>query len=324
MDNSSEDTNNPPKVDIGSMTAADLELFQSTPSGDVSSPQSAGSGLVTARGTADGLILRIDARVDETSMMIAVREFVESRKKFLFGNEVAIEWVGGNPREETEIRLKSLLLEDFNMKVRHMALRHSVEVETELDAKKEVSKPSIKSINPPSKNEKASVVPFEQKRTLSSNSGRNSRMSDDEAVSLFGGVESFGSPADLSGSWDEANGRVLFATLRSGQKIESEHSVVIFGDVNSGAEIISGGDVIVFGSLRGVAHAGAYDETGGGRIIMALSLHPTQLRIGSIISRGSADGSKGVTPEFARVDGTSIVVEAYTTKAVLGFRKDEL
>ncbi len=46
-------------------------------------------------------------------------------------------------------------------------------------------------------------------------------------------------------------------SLRSGQKIESEGSLVIIGDVNSGAEVIASDNIIVLGALRGLAHAGA-------------------------------------------------------------------
>lgn len=46
-------------------------------------------------------------------------------------------------------------------------------------------------------------------------------------------------------------------SLRSGQKIEYEGSLVIIGDVNAGAEVIAGENIIVLGELRGLAHAGA-------------------------------------------------------------------
>jgi septum site-determining protein MinC len=114
-------------------------------------------------------------------------------------------------------------------------------------------------------------------------------------------------------AWDDADTRTIHATLRSGQRVETEHSLVIIGDVNSGAEIIAGGDIVVLGTLRGVAHAGAYDETGGGRVIFALNLVPTQLRIGSVISRGSSEGTSGA--EVARVEGNLIVVEPYISKS---------
>ena len=46
-------------------------------------------------------------------------------------------------------------------------------------------------------------------------------------------------------------------SLRSGQKVESEGSIVIIGDVNSGAEVIASDNIIILGALRGLAHAGA-------------------------------------------------------------------
>ena len=39
-------------------------------------------------------------------------------------------------------------------------------------------------------------------------------------------------------------------SLRSGQKIEFEGSVIVVGDVNPGAEIKAGGNIIVLGSSR--------------------------------------------------------------------------
>jgi septum site-determining protein MinC len=123
-----------------------------------------------------------------------------------------------------------------------------------------------------------------------------------------------------SALWDDADTRIICRTLRSGQKIETEHSLLIVGDVNSGAELVAGGDIVVLGAMRGVAHAGAFDETGGGRFIFALDLQPTQLRIGSIISRGSGS-NRANGPEIAKVDGNIIVVETYSNKALLGMRR---
>jgi septum site-determining protein MinC len=122
-------------------------------------------------------------------------------------------------------------------------------------------------------------------------------------------------------SWDEPDARVIYGTLRSGQKVETEHSVVVFGDVNSGAEVIAGGDVVILGTLRGIAHAGAYEESGGGRVIFSINLKPTQLRIGLVISRGSGSEDaestpRGGLPEVARVEGNMIVVEPYQSRTV--------
>ena len=46
-------------------------------------------------------------------------------------------------------------------------------------------------------------------------------------------------------------------SLRSGQKLEFEGSLVIIGDVNSGAEVIAEENIVVLGALRGLAHSGA-------------------------------------------------------------------
>ena len=45
-------------------------------------------------------------------------------------------------------------------------------------------------------------------------------------------------------------------SLRSGQKLETEGSIIILGDVNSGAEVIASDNIVVLGPLRGLAHAG--------------------------------------------------------------------
>jgi septum site-determining protein MinC len=100
-------------------------------------------------------------------------------------------------------------------------------------------------------------------------------------------------------------------TVRSGQVIRHEGDVVVYGDVNPGAEIIADGDVLVWGKLRGVVHAGA---TGNEQAVVgALLLAPTQLRVGSLISR-APDKPKKKAPgaEMARVRDGRIVIESWT------------
>ena len=46
-------------------------------------------------------------------------------------------------------------------------------------------------------------------------------------------------------------------SLRSGQRLEVDGSVVILGDVNSGAEVMASDNIVILGNLRGLAHAGA-------------------------------------------------------------------
>ena len=46
-------------------------------------------------------------------------------------------------------------------------------------------------------------------------------------------------------------------SLRSGQRLEYDGSLVVIGDVNAGAEVIASENIVILGNLRGLAHAGA-------------------------------------------------------------------
>ncbi len=70
-------------------------------------------------------------------------------------------------------------------------------------------------------------------------------------------------------------------SLRSGQKIEFEGSLVILGDVNAGAEVLAGENVVVLGILRGMAHAGAKGNKEA--IIAAASIESAQIRIANVV-----------------------------------------
>jgi len=140
----------------------------------------------------------------------------------------------------------------------------------------------------------------------------NSRNVYTERVSNF-----FGSELLMD---EEANARVVYGTLRSGQRVETPFTLIVVGDVNPGADLIAGGDVIVIGSLRGTAHAAAYEDDMVDRAIIALQMQPMQLRIGSVVSRGGSEAGK--VPEMARIDNRSICVEPYSSR-ILASRKQK-
>ena len=77
-------------------------------------------------------------------------------------------------------------------------------------------------------------------------------------------------------------------SIRSGQKMEFEGSIVIIGDVNDGAEVIAEDNIAVLGNLRGMAHAGA---KGNEKAIIAASIiNSPQIRIASrILERDRKD-----------------------------------
>ncbi|MFI0402206.1 MAG: septum site-determining protein MinC [Cyanobium sp.] len=73
-------------------------------------------------------------------------------------------------------------------------------------------------------------------------------------------------------------------TLRSGEHRQASGSLLVLGDVNPGAQIRAEGHVLVWGKLRGIAHAGCSGDRSA--VIVALHLHPLQLRIADQVARG--------------------------------------
>lgn len=99
-------------------------------------------------------------------------------------------------------------------------------------------------------------------------------------------------------------GQFYKGTLRSGQVLECETSIVILGDVNPGAKIVSRGNIVVLGGLKGNAYAGAGGNPGA--FVAALDMDPVQIKIGDVIGR-SAD--KAFWPKGKKKKKTEPVVE---------------
>ena len=81
-------------------------------------------------------------------------------------------------------------------------------------------------------------------------------------------------------------GEFYKGTLRSGQVLDCETSVVVIGDVNPGAKVISKGNIVILGALKGNAYAGANGNELA--FVAALDMDPVQIKIGEVIGR-SAD-----------------------------------
>ena len=96
-------------------------------------------------------------------------------------------------------------------------------------------------------------------------------------------------------------------TLRSGDHLQSDRSILLYGDVNPGARISSAADVLVWGRLRGVAHAGCDGSTSAR--IMALQLRPLQLRIADVVARGPEDLPQAGLAEQAELKDGVIAIE---------------
>ena len=96
-------------------------------------------------------------------------------------------------------------------------------------------------------------------------------------------------------------------SLRSGQAIEFNGSVIVIGDVNPGSKIKAAGNIIVLGKLKGVVHAGCNGSKDC--FVSALYMNPTQLIIADIITYFPPDPDRVFTPEYAYGDNNEIFVK---------------
>ena len=98
-------------------------------------------------------------------------------------------------------------------------------------------------------------------------------------------------------------------SIRSGQKMEFEGSLVILGDVNAGAEVLAEENVVILGILRGMAHAGAKGNKEA--IIAAASIESAQIRIADIVKEIEKVESTGEPKEiktYAYVEGNEVIL----------------
>ncbi len=96
-------------------------------------------------------------------------------------------------------------------------------------------------------------------------------------------------------------------SLRSGQRMEAEGSLVILGDVNSGAEVIASDNIVVLGALRGLAHAGAKGNKQA--IISAGLLDTVQIRIANIVKEIDRDEEPLHKQAYVSIIDNDIVIE---------------
>lgn len=115
-------------------------------------------------------------------------------------------------------------------------------------------------------------------------------------------------------------GEFYKGTLRSGQVLDCESSVVVIGDVNPGAKVISKGNIVILGALKGNAYAGANGNEMA--FVAALDMDPVQIKIGDVIGRSadktSSDKKKKkqpvipAEPQVAIVKDGNIYIEPIT------------
>lgn len=124
---------------------------------------------------------------------------------------------------------------------------------------------------------------------------------------------------------EQSDGQFYRGTLRSGQILETEKSVVILGDVNPGAQVISRGNIVVLGCCMGNIYAGA----SGNRECFAagLIMKPNQVRIAdktarSAITKKTDTGEYAIDPKIITIREGHLKLEPLNGKSFLGMVSD--
>lgn len=112
-------------------------------------------------------------------------------------------------------------------------------------------------------------------------------------------------------SAQEADGQQLMTvidrTVRNGEEITAQGSVMICGNVNPGAKIVAGGSIDIRGTCRGIVHAGAMGDYNA--FVVADRLMPMQIRIANLIARSPDEPEKSNYVEKAYIKDGQIIIE---------------
>ena len=102
-------------------------------------------------------------------------------------------------------------------------------------------------------------------------------------------------------------GQFYRGSLKKGDSLESEASIVVIGDVDHGARIIAKGNIIVLGELKGTAAAGMAGNREA--VVVALEMAPTQIRISDATSRFNEKNKRlGRGPMIASVEQDEVLI----------------
>ncbi len=113
----------------------------------------------------------------------------------------------------------------------------------------------------------------------------------------------------------ENAGQFYKGTLKDGQVLETENSVIVLGDVYPGASIVSNKDIVILGGLFGQAYAGG--DGSDGHFVVALEMSPEKLKIGDFKYKTSEKQSKWsikpkIQPKIAYVVDGRVIMEPIT------------
>ncbi|MCD8346458.1 MAG: septum site-determining protein MinC [Lachnospiraceae bacterium] len=118
---------------------------------------------------------------------------------------------------------------------------------------------------------------------------------------------------------EEGDGFFYRGTLRSGQTLDSETSIVILGDVNPGAQVTSKGNIVILGCCMGTIYAGAGGDDKC--FAAALTMKPALVKIAGFAARSAIvkkkdTGDYPVDPKMVYVKDDHLQVKSITNETL--------
>lgn len=114
---------------------------------------------------------------------------------------------------------------------------------------------------------------------------------------------------------NEHGGQFYKGSIKAGETIETDSSLIVLGDVNNGGEVSASGNVIILGSLYGHVHAGCFGDDKS--FIVALDLKSSLIEIADrkelITEKNSLFLKNKAVPKIIYVDGDVLRAKAITT-----------
>ena len=262
---------------------------------------------VIIKGIQSGIIVVLDDKLDFETLKKDIADKFKNSSKFLGKTDLAISFEGRKLTDEeiseiltiindnTDLNIVCVIVEDEKKDAVYKK-RIEENIKNAISQKQKELEESIKNRYEEEKIKEEKERSIAEKARL-----KKEREKTEEAIRLA--VEEAKGPASKSGLFH-------VGSLRSGQVLELDRSIIIIGDVNHGANVKSKGNVVVIGTLFGNVHAGCDGDTNA--FIIAMDMKPTQIRIGNIIARSSDSVSMQKSEQnskIAYVDDGNIYIE---------------
>ena len=101
---------------------------------------------------------------------------------------------------------------------------------------------------------------------------------------------------------------IVYRTVRGGQSIKYNGTIIVFGDVNPSAHIMAENDIFVAGATRGILHAGCLGDRTA--TVVAATFSGGQIRIADLIVRAPDDAVGTGSFDLAKVYDNQIVIDS--------------